>query len=114
MRCLRLAAKETNTLKAEVFAMTLQIGDTAPDFEAATTEGHIRFHDWIGNSWAILFSHPKDFTPVCTTELGAMARLKPEFDKRNVKVIRLSVDPVPNHPKRAGDIKDTTGFAPNY
>src|SRR5258708_17728196 len=91
--------------------MTLQIGDTAPDFAADTTEGHIRFHDWIGNSWAILFSHPKDFTPVCTTELGAMARLKPEFAKRNVKVIGLSVDPVANHTKSAADIIDPTGFA---
>ncbi len=94
--------------------MTLQIGDTAPDFEADTTEGHIRFHDWIGDSWGVLFSHPKDFTPVCTTELGTMARLKPEFDKRNVKIVGLSVDPVANHTKWAVDIKDTTGFAPNY
>jgi thioredoxin-dependent peroxiredoxin len=77
--------------------MTLQIGDTAPDFEAETTEGKIRFHDWLGNNWAVLFSHPKDFTPVCTTELGTMARLKPEFDKRGVKIIGLSVDPVTNH-----------------
>jgi len=94
--------------------MTLSIGDTAPDFEADTTEGHIRFHDWIGNSWVVLFSHPKDFTPVCTTELGTMARLKPEFDKRNVKIVGLSVDPVANHSKWAIDIKDTMGFAPNY
>ena len=94
--------------------MTLSIGDTAPDFEADTTEGHIRFHDWIGSSWVVLFSHPKDFTPVCTTELGTMARLKPEFDKRNVKIVGLSVDPVTNHSKWAVDIKDTMGFAPNY
>lgn len=94
--------------------MTLAIGDTAPDFTAETTEGPIRFHDWIGNSWAILFSHPKDFTPVCTTELGAVARLKPEFDKRNVKVVGLSVDPVANHAKWAQDIKETQGYAPNY
>ena len=94
--------------------MTLQIGDTAPDFEAETTEGKIRFHDWLGNHWAVLFSHPKDFTPVCTTELGTMARLKPEFDKRGVKIIGLSVDPVDNHEKWAADIKDVVGFAPNY
>jgi thioredoxin-dependent peroxiredoxin len=94
--------------------MTLQIGDTAPDFEADTTEGHIRFHTWIGDSWVVLFSHPKDFTPVCTTELGTMARLKPEFDKRNVKIIGLSVDPVANHSKWANDIKETQGYAPNY
>ena len=94
--------------------MALQIGDTAPDFEAETTEGKIRFHDWIGNNWVVLFSHPKDFTPVCTTELGTMARLKPEFDKRGVKIIGLSVDPVDNHKKWSADIKDVTGFAPNY
>ena len=94
--------------------MTLQIGDVAPDFEAETTEGKIRFHDWIGNSWAVLFSHPKDFTPVCTTELGTMARLKPEFDKRGVKIIGLSVDPVGSHEKWSQDIKDVTGSAPNY
>jgi len=94
--------------------MSLAIGDIAPDFEAETTEGKIRFHDWLGNSWGVLFSHPKDFTPVCTTELGTMARLKPEFDKRNTKIIGLSVDPVDNHKKWAGDIKDVVGFAPNY
>ena len=94
--------------------MALAIGDTAPDFEAETTEGKIRFHDWIGNNWVVLFSHPKDFTPVCTTELGTMARLKPEFDKRGVKIIGLSVDPVDNHKKWAADIKDVVGFAPNY
>ena len=94
--------------------MALAIGDTAPDFEAETTEGKIKFHDWLGNSWGVLFSHPKDFTPVCTTELGTMARLKPEFDKRNAKIIGLSVDPVDNHKKWATDIKDVVGFAPNY
>ena len=94
--------------------MTLQIGQTAPDFEAETTEGRIRFHDWIGNSWALLFSHPKDFTPVCTTELGALARLKPDFDKRGVKLMGLSVDPVAKHSQWANDIKETQGAAPNY
>jgi len=94
--------------------MSLTIGDTAPDFEAETTQGKIRFHDWIGDSWAVLFSHPKDFTPVCTTELGYMARMKPEFDKRNVKIIGLSVDPVDNHAKWAVDIAETQGTAPNY
>jgi alkyl hydroperoxide reductase subunit AhpC len=94
--------------------MALQLGDTAPDFEAETTEGRIRFHDWIGDSWAVLFSHPKDFTPVCTTELGYMAKIKPDFDKRNVKVIGLSVDPVDNHAKWAADIEETQGTAPNY
>ncbi len=94
--------------------MALQIGDTAPDFEAETTEGKISFHDWIGDSWAVLFSHPRDFTPVCTTELGYMASIKPEFDKRGAKVIGLSVDPVENHSKWAGDIEETQGHAPNY
>jgi alkyl hydroperoxide reductase subunit AhpC len=94
--------------------MALALNDTAPDFEAETTQGKIKFHDWIGDSWAVLFSHPKDFTPICTTELGYMARIKPEFDKRGVKVIGLSVDPVENHAKWAEDIKETQGFAPNY
>ena len=94
--------------------MSLRINDTAPDFEAETTQGKIKFHDWIGDSWAILFSHPKDFTPVCTTELGYMAKLKPEFDKRNTKVIGLSVDPVDNHARWAQDIAETQGTAPNY
>jgi thioredoxin-dependent peroxiredoxin len=94
--------------------MGLAINDTAPDFEADTTQGKIRFHDWIGDGWAVLFSHPKDFTPVCTTELGYMARVKPEFEKRNVKIIGLSVDPVGEHAKWARDIEDTQGVAPNY
>jgi alkyl hydroperoxide reductase subunit AhpC len=94
--------------------MALKIGDTAPDFEADTTEGRIRFHDWVGDSWAVLFSHPKDFTPVCTTELGYMAGIKPEFDRRNVKIIGLSVDPVGDHEKWAKDIEETQGYAPNY
>ena len=94
--------------------MSLQLGQIAPDFEATTTEGRLRFHEWIGESWAVLFSHPKDFTPVCTTELGYMARLKPEFDKRNTKIIGLSVDPVDKHAKWADDIRETQGYAPNY
>ena len=94
--------------------MTVQLGETAPDFEAETTEGRIGFHDWIGDSWAVLFSHPRDFTPVCTTELGYMAKIKPEFDRRNVKIIGLSVDPIENHEKWARDIEETQGTAPNY
>ena len=94
--------------------MALAINDTAPDFEAETTEGKIKFHDWIGDKWVVLFSHPKDFTPVCTTELGYMAKIKPEFDKRGVKIIGLSVDPVDKHSGWAADIKETQGFAPNY
>jgi alkyl hydroperoxide reductase subunit AhpC len=94
--------------------MALQLGDTAPDFEASTTEGPISFHDWIGDSWAVLFSHPKDFTPVCTTELGYMARIKPEFDKRGVKIIGLSIDPTNRHAEWAKDIEETQGTAPNY
>jgi alkyl hydroperoxide reductase subunit AhpC len=94
--------------------MTLAINDTAPDFEAETTEGKIRFHDWIGDKWVVMFSHPKDFTPVCTTELGYMAKIKPEFDKRGVKIIGLSVDPLGSHHKWASDIKETQGFVPNY
>ena len=94
--------------------MGLRIGDTAPDFQAETTEGTISFHDWIGDSWAVLFSHPKNFTPVCTTELGYMANIKPEFDRRNTKIIGLSVDKVENHSGWAADIEETQGTAPNY
>ncbi len=94
--------------------MGLQIGDTAPDFEAATTQGRLRFHDWMGESWAVLFSHPKDFTPVCTTELGAMAMLAPEFERRDVKVIGLSVDATSDHEAWADDIEDTQGARPNF
>lgn len=94
--------------------MTIQLGETVPDFEAQTTEGPIRFHDWIGDKWAVLFSHPKDFTPVCTTELGYMARLKPEFDKRDTKIIGLSVDPTDRHAEWAKDIEETQGYKPNF
>jgi thioredoxin-dependent peroxiredoxin len=94
--------------------MALTIGDTAPDFEAETTEGRIKFHDWLGDSWGVLFSHPRAFTPVCTTELGYMASIKPDFDERNVKIIGLSVDPVDSHAKWAQDIEETQGTAPNY
>ena len=94
--------------------MALAIGDTAPDFEADTTEGKIRFHDWLGNSWGVLFSHPKDFTPVCTTELGTVAKLRPEFEKRHCKVLGLSVDPLSDHEAWAGDIEETQGVALNF
>lgn len=94
--------------------MTLRLGDVAPDFSAETTEGKIHFHDWIGDSWTVLFSHPKDFTPVCTTELGYIAKVKPEFDRRKTKLIGISVDPVSNHAKWANDIAETQGNAPNY
>ena len=94
--------------------MQLRIGDEAPDFTADTTEGKIRFHDWIGDKWAVLFSHPKDFTPVCTTELGYLAKIKPEFDKRNAKILGLSIDPVEDHTRWAKDIEETQGTAPNY
>ena len=94
--------------------MAIALGDTAPDFTTETTEGPIKFHEWLGDSWGVLFSHPKDFTPICTTELGYMARIKPEFDRRGVKIIGLSVDPVEDHKKWASDIEETQGYAPNY
>jgi alkyl hydroperoxide reductase subunit AhpC len=94
--------------------MALRIGDVAPDCEADTTEGHLRFHEWLGDSWGVLVSHPKDFTPVCTTELGYMAKMKPEFDKRNAKIIGISVDAVDTHKRWSNDIKETQGYAPNY
>src|SRR3954463_8052170 len=94
--------------------MAIRLGDTAPDFTAETTEGTIHFHEWLGDSWGVLFSHPKDFTPVCTTELGYMASIKPDFDSRNTKIIGLSVDPLDNHEKWAADIEETQGTAPNY
>jgi thioredoxin-dependent peroxiredoxin len=110
------AAHRAGTVRilARRSAMALAINDTAPDFEADTTEGRIRFHQWLGDSWGILFSHPKDFTPICTTELGYMARIKPEFDKRGVKIIGISVDPVDSHAKWANDIRETQGFAPDF
>jgi alkyl hydroperoxide reductase subunit AhpC len=108
------AARHMRPLILQEANMTLQINDIAPDFEAQTTEGKIKFHDWIGDSWAVLFSHPKDFTPVCTTELGYLAKIKPEFDKRGVKIIELSVDRVEEHAGWAADIEETQGFAPNY
>jgi alkyl hydroperoxide reductase subunit AhpC len=109
-----MGTSRARTKLYEEITMALRIGDEAPDFTAETTEGTIRFHEWIGDSWAVLFSHPKDFTPVCTTELGYMAGLKPEFDKRNCKIIGLSVDPVEDHRRWSKDIEETQGYAPNY
>src|SRR5713101_5222512 len=111
---MRLRRGNRGYLQSRRNLMTLSLNDSAPDFEAETTEGKIRFHDWIGNNWVVLFSHPKDFTPVCTTELGYMAKIKPEFDKRGVKIIGLSVDPLTNHQGWSNDIKETQGYAPNY
>src|SRR2546421_9707028 len=105
---------DANVMSNEEEKMALQLGDTAPDFEVDSTEGRIRFHDWIGDSWGILFSHPKDFTPVCTTELGYMAKIKPEFDRRGVKIIGLSVDATGEHERWVSDIEETQGYAPNY
>jgi thioredoxin-dependent peroxiredoxin len=106
--------RRTRSFDPEIAEMDLQIGDVAPDFETETTDGPMRFHDWIGDKWVVLFSHPKDFTPVCTTELGYMAKIKPEFDRRNVKIIGLSVDAVGDHARWSSDIKETQGHAPNY
>jgi thioredoxin-dependent peroxiredoxin len=114
MAAKHLKADQDSSNRRAVTEMALQLGDVAPDFEAETTEGRIKFHDWIGDSWAVLFSHPKDFTPVCTTELGYMARIKPDFDRRNVKIIGLSVDPLDKHAGWAKDIEETQGSAPNY
>jgi alkyl hydroperoxide reductase subunit AhpC len=111
---LRLAYIDVSTKSNSGRNIMLRIGDTVPDFAADTTEGPVQFHKWIGDGWAILFSHPKDFTPVCTTELGYMARIKPEFDKRNVKIIGLSVDPVDSHSRWLNDIKETQGSSVNY
>jgi alkyl hydroperoxide reductase subunit AhpC len=114
MNVQRLKTEDQRPIKERTTDMTLRLGDTAPDFTAATTEGEVSFHQWLGDSWGVLFSHPKDFTPVCTTELGEAARLKPEFDKRNVKIIGLSVDPADSHQKWASDIEETQGTALNF